>query len=147
MGGTVFTLALLAHAHSPPHKPYIVATSITDCAILQRVGLSRKRSFLHCPLSTSKTQNTQHTRTAHTHTNTHTTGDTIGPCPESTPTPAHTLQQYRAIHCATTSHALGHPCLVSLLFMSSPYSTLFNSQNFLFTCSNIVPYPLLFLLD
>ena len=38
------------------------------------------------------------------------------------------------IHCATTSHTLGHPCLVSLLFMSSLYSTLFNSQNVLFTC-------------
>ena len=38
------------------------------------------------------------------------------------------------IHCATTSHALGHSCLVSLLFMSSLYSTLFSSQNFLFTC-------------
>ena len=25
------------------------------------------------------------------------------------------------IHCATTSHALGHPCLVSLLFMSSSH--------------------------
>ena len=36
------------------------------------------------------------------------------------------------IHCATTSHALGHPCLVSLLDMSSP--SLFNSQNFLFIC-------------
>ena len=38
------------------------------------------------------------------------------------------------IHCATTSHALGHHCLVSLLFMSSLYSTLFNSQNILFIC-------------
>ena len=38
------------------------------------------------------------------------------------------------IHCATTSHALGHPYLVSLLYMSSLYSTLFNSQNILFTC-------------
>ena len=38
------------------------------------------------------------------------------------------------IHCATTSHAPGHPCLVSLLFMSSLYSTLLNSQIFLFTC-------------
>ena len=38
------------------------------------------------------------------------------------------------IHCATTSHVLGHHCLVSLLYMASLYSTLFNSQNFLFTC-------------
>ena len=38
------------------------------------------------------------------------------------------------IHCATTSHALGHPCLVSLLYMASLYSTLFNSQKFFFTC-------------
>ena len=30
----------------------------------------------------------------------------------------------------TISHALGHPCLVSLLFMASLYSTLFDSQNF-----------------
>ena len=28
MRGTVFTLTLPAHAHSPPHKPYIVVTSI-----------------------------------------------------------------------------------------------------------------------
>ena len=127
-GYIYFTLTLLAHT-STTQALYCRHFYHRLCHT-QRVGLSPKGSFLHCPLSTSKTQNTPHTRTAHTHTNTHTTGDTIVPCPESTPTPAHTLQQYRAIHCATTSHALGHPCLVSLLFMSSPYSTLFNSQNF-----------------
>ena len=37
------------------------------------------------------------------------------------------------IHCATPSYALGHLCLVSLLFMASLYnSTLSNSQNFIY---------------
>ena len=30
---------------------------------------------------------------------------------------------------------IGHPCLVSLLFIPSLYSTFFNSKNFLFTCN------------
>ena len=37
-------------------------------------------------------------------------------------------------HYLTTLHALSHPCLVSLLFIPSLYSTFFNSKNFLFTC-------------
>ena len=35
------------------------------------------------------------------------------------------------IHCTTASRSLGHPCLVSLLFIYLPF---FNSKNFLFTC-------------
>ena len=34
MRGTVFTLTLPAHAHSPPHKPYIVA----ECMMLSEPG-------------------------------------------------------------------------------------------------------------
>ena len=37
-------------------------------------------------------------------------------------------------HYLTALHALSHPCLVSLLFIPSLYSTFFNSKNFLFTC-------------
>ena len=37
-------------------------------------------------------------------------------------------------HYLTALPALSHPCLVSLLFIPSLYSTFFNSKNFLFTC-------------
>ena len=36
--------------------------------------------------------------------------------------------------CATVTHVLGHPCLVSLLFIPSLYATFLNSKKFLFTC-------------
>ena len=35
------------------------------------------------------------------------------------------------IHCTNASHTLGHPCLVSLLFMASLYSTLFKFEELL----------------
>ena len=35
-------------------------------------------------------------------------------------------------HYLTTLHALSHPCLVSLLFIPSLYSTFFNSKNFFY---------------
>ena len=38
-------------------------------------------------------------------------------------------------HYLTALHAHSHPCLVSLLFIPSLYSTFFNSKNFLFTCN------------
>ena len=37
-------------------------------------------------------------------------------------------------HYLTALNAHSHPCLVSLLFIPSLYSTFFNSKNFLFTC-------------
>ena len=37
-------------------------------------------------------------------------------------------------HYLTALHAHSHPCLVSLLFIPSLYSTFFNLKNFLFTC-------------
>ena len=39
-------------------------------------------------------------------------------------------------HYLTALHALSHPCLVSLLFIPSLYSTFFNSKNFSFTCNS-----------
>ena len=35
---------------------------------------------------------------------------------------------------ATATHILGHPYLVSLLFIPSLYATFLNSKNFIFTC-------------
>ena len=37
-------------------------------------------------------------------------------------------------HYLTALDAHSHPCLVSLLFIPSLYSTFFNLNNFLFTC-------------
>ena len=45
------------------------------------------------------------------------------------------------IHCTTASRSLGHPCLVSLLFMASLYPTLFNSKKFYLLVSFPLFYP------